>query len=1191
MGVALFCTTLTISIPMARAQEVSDPTRPATLLTESCRDWRAPADAPGNWEDGYVARGEWLETFKPLTDPGTYSYFPYVGGKHLIWRDDSQEGAPRATRFAVHPTDGFDAVKRWTSTFSGKATLVLDMQCLQKSDDGQRVSAHLNEREIFSKTLGDELLAFSTTVELELAEGDHLDLVVGALEAEARDWTYLNAQVFAGGPRFPGASLYIPFDEYYAMPTCAESLGISRRERFVDCTGNGNGGTLTGGATRPHWVPGVSGNALSLGHDGSCGTLDGEGLLDGADEFTISVWVSPCAGRNGGGGGLLSSEGPDFVGLLMADAERGFAPEFRVHHTPQHGVELDYDPVLYGERDSIAPNRWTHIAGTWKSGEFQRLYVDGELVREAGRPARGVVDVERWFVGADDRGEMRHRRFSGLLDELVVWPRAMGTDEIGKVFAATKAAANPGAFDGAGGLRRERWIPMDRHSIDELFRDPEFHAGPEEVRFLGVASTGYFSCARITERLRGYITAPEDGFYHFWLAAKGDAELNLSTDDTKYRKRTIAALGSDLGTGYGIQHVWKEPFDRYDSQASDPIFLRKGQKYFVEAITTLGTRQESNTSIAWQVPGQARELIPPSALTFYRPESDDGDDDSLPDDWEREYGLDPDDAGADDPVGQGERGDLDRDGLQNRLEFVAGTDPSNPDTDGDGIDDGDELEVFGSDPLEKDQSLGREVADVELGGFVPSDENWMLLEGRLVNDRHNGSVAWPFSVPSAGYYFYELTLQLTGGTRFAPPVPISIAIDGGVIHAADLAFAGSAQRVLRVPGPAIAAGDHELSLHIDNDRLSRSVGILGLKVFRPIGADEDGDGVADWFSTALADGTSVRTDLEASRTSPMFVEGTRRQPFGKVSVNGVAAGDFGASGWFADVPLDPAGTAVTIEFPDGTSLDAVAEWTATNPLEDQTVRVRAGDSLRFAGEDTSGLPVAATLAFDGNNVEVAAGDDHVIRFDQPGEHVVTGTSAAGGVRGRVTVEVFASDLPESLPVVFKQIRELELDSSRNPTALFYGGSDGLQVDPGALANPGATPLRLLPTSGGDLALASRLSRGGPILDVAAVPSVVIADAVAQSSTMVFRGGAPEGYYRLRAPLVVLNLPPGATVEIAIYRAGVMFPDGTRERILTADDFDDGGFTVLEFLFPDNIAGGYCHYVTVRDARGNILGRR
>ena len=57
--------------------------------------------------------------------------------------------------------------------------------------------------------------------------------------------------------------------------------------------------------------------------------------------------------------------------------------------------------------------------------------------------------------------------------------------------------------------------------------------------------------------------------------------------------------------------------------------------------------------------------------------------------------------------GEGETGgrpgtlsiDLDRDGLGAEEEFLAGTDPDNPDSDGDGYLDGEELEVLGRDPL------------------------------------------------------------------------------------------------------------------------------------------------------------------------------------------------------------------------------------------------------------------------------------------------------------------------------------------------------------------------------------------------------------------------------------------------------------------------------------------------------------
>jgi hypothetical protein len=44
--------------------------------------------------------------------------------------------------------------------------------------------------------------------------------------------------------------------------------------------------------------------------------------------------------------------------------------------------------------------------------------------------------------------------------------------------------------------------------------------------------------------------------------------------------------------------------------------------------------------------------------------------------------------------------DTDGDGLNNTREAQLGTDPNNPDTDGDGISDGDQVFIFGTDPLD-----------------------------------------------------------------------------------------------------------------------------------------------------------------------------------------------------------------------------------------------------------------------------------------------------------------------------------------------------------------------------------------------------------------------------------------------------------------------------------------------------------
>ncbi|MDQ2949253.1 MAG: hypothetical protein M3Y27_25495, partial [Acidobacteriota bacterium] len=64
----------------------------------------------------------------------------------------------------------------------------------------------------------------------------------------------------------------------------------------------------------------------------------------------------------------------------------------------------------------------------------------------------------------------------------------------------------------------------------------------------------------------------------------------------------------------------------------------------------------------------------------------------IPDDWAIAHGLDPLDPTmpADDP---------DRDGLSNLDEYLNGTDPHNPDTDGDGLTDGDEVNKYKTNPL------------------------------------------------------------------------------------------------------------------------------------------------------------------------------------------------------------------------------------------------------------------------------------------------------------------------------------------------------------------------------------------------------------------------------------------------------------------------------------------------------------
>jgi len=88
----------------------------------------------------------------------------------------------------------------------------------------------------------------------------------------------------------------------------------------------------------------------------------------------------------------------------------------------------------------------------------------------------------------------------------------------------------------------------------------------------------------------------------------------------------------------------------------------------------------------------------PHTNVFVDPAISDQDGDHLPDDWERTYGLDTalDDSGV----------DLDLDGLSHLTEYFYGLDPTDSDSDDDGVSDGDELlgnnNGFLTDPLDPD---------------------------------------------------------------------------------------------------------------------------------------------------------------------------------------------------------------------------------------------------------------------------------------------------------------------------------------------------------------------------------------------------------------------------------------------------------------------------------------------------------
>ena len=94
-----------------------------------------------------------------------------------------------------------------------------------------------------------------------------------------------------------------------------------------------------------------------------------------------------------------------------------------------------------------------------------------------------------------------------------------------------------------------------------------------------------------------------EGKYTFAVSSDDSSELWLSTDDSPLNVRLLAWVGN-LTVLDGDFNTEVAKFTKYTTQISRPIYLRQGQKYFVEALH----KQAGNSDhlmVGWKVPGMS----------------------------------------------------------------------------------------------------------------------------------------------------------------------------------------------------------------------------------------------------------------------------------------------------------------------------------------------------------------------------------------------------------------------------------------------------------------------------------------------------------------------------------------------------------------------------------------------------------
>jgi hypothetical protein len=455
-----------------------------------------------------------------------------------------------------------------------------------------------------------------------------------------------------------------------------------------------------------------------------------------------------------------------------------------------------------------------------------------------------------------------------------------------------------------------------------------------------------------------------------------------------------------------------------------------------------------------------------------------------------------------------------------------------------------------------------------------------------------GSVEWPFQVTEPGIYNIQLDSRLRGGWMAGDSVPVELSVDNRLLVRTRLTFDSAGKAIFRVHTQQLQAGEHRLDLLIDNVVASRSVQIDAIRIFKPTGTDGDGNGLTDWLDQALAAQNRVLAAPTLSRTSPAFIEGSARFVSQvRVEADGATvATESGlhASHWYANLPLNSAAPAsYRVDFGESQPATGSLAWEPTNVLSGETLRIRKGDSLLLSASngDPSG---SATLTIAGANHLLQGDGSYVHQFTDAGNFEVI-ASHSSGATATLKVEVKQAVFATGRDVVCNESKLLHLPAAEVSTGLNFEGGDGLALVPGS-DNAIGTDLWLYPQEGGALALAARLGEGGPILSKGWFNSILLSDTLQNNITRSEFPTSIPGYAIYYSYLVSTGLPPGGKIVVTIARGGVSFLDGTTVKEFTVEDFINGTVKI-EMLVPDTLDGGACHYITIVDRNGVVIGRR
>ena len=132
-------------------------------------------------------------------------------------------------------------------------------------------------------------------------------------------------------------------------------------------------------------------------------------------------------------------------------------------------------------------------------------------------------------------------------------------------------------------------------SVADLTSAPNFPDRPDRVGYIAKFETEDNVAEQFGRRISGWIVPKETAEYVFYLCSDDGGKLSISSDASPAKLQEVA-----IENGWANHRAWK---GLKPESISEPIPLKAGERYFVEALHKEGSGQD-RFAVTWSKVGE-----------------------------------------------------------------------------------------------------------------------------------------------------------------------------------------------------------------------------------------------------------------------------------------------------------------------------------------------------------------------------------------------------------------------------------------------------------------------------------------------------------------------------------------------------------------------------------------------------------